>query len=79
MMATGLKANTQDMEMRIVLFLIEIERLHGIIMEKEKEIDAWKERIVEEEATHTATINELQKQFEVILQTRIVNFDFLIN
>jgi len=66
-----LRLNIQDFELRMVLFLIEIERLHGII-EKEKDIEIWKERIFEQEANHNSTIDELRKQFEIMLQNRIV-------
>lgn len=66
-----LKVKSQDLEMQIVLFMVEIERLHGIIVEKEKENDFWKEQLSEERQEHENQIQELKKQFESLLMDRL--------
>ena len=68
-----LKDTKKESELKTVLLFIEIERLHEIVVEKVQEIELWKDRIIEQEAGHTVTIDELRKQFEILLQNRIVS------
>ena len=67
-----LKDSKKESELKTVMLFIEIERLHDIVAEKVQEIELWKDRIIEQETGHTATINELKEQFEILLQNRIV-------
>ena len=68
----GFKLSLQDKDIKIVLFLIEIERLHRIIIEHENDLETWRDRILEQEATQSTIISELKRKFETMLQERIV-------
>ena len=66
-----------DLENKIILFLIEIERLGCIAFDREKEIDTWKQKYSALEINHDSQSEDLKIQFEQMLKTRIVKKNFL--
>lgn len=68
----SLRRKLQDLELRNILFIIEVDRLHSLILEKEKEIDLWSSRFAEAERVHDAQLQDIKRQFDQNLKNRLV-------
>ena len=66
-----IKAQNQDLLVKSILYMAEIERLHTIIFENEREEDMWRERVNEIENHHANQLQEHKKQAENNLRDRL--------
>jgi chromosome segregation ATPase len=71
-----LKIKIQDFENRIVLFMLEIDRLNSVVIEKDDEVDTWNQRLVDAARLHENQLNDLKRHFEHMLKNRLVGFPF---
>jgi chromosome segregation ATPase len=65
------KAKIQDSDVRLVLLMAEIERLHGVVGEKHKDVEAMAQRHTELEGTHKSAVQGLKQGFEKHLKATV--------
>jgi ATP-dependent Clp protease ATP-binding subunit ClpA len=68
-----LKSKVTDSDAKSVLFMIEIDRLHQILMAQEAEIESWNVRHEETLKTHESEHAQLKSGFENLLRSRVVS------
>ena len=68
-----MKERQQELEMKTVLYMAELERLHIIILEKESEGEVWVDRVSQIESLNSTKVQELKRQYEDILREKLVN------
>jgi len=75
-----LKMKCQDLEVKGVLLMIEIDRLYNVMEEKNREREAIKEKMVDMEANSANQLEEFKRTFENMFRSRIVNWkiDFFL-
>jgi len=66
------QSEAEDLRVKAILYMAEIERLHTIIFEIEKEEDIWRERIVELENQNAIRLEEQKVEYEDILRDKLV-------
>lgn len=62
----------QELKMKSVLLMTEIERLHSIIHEKEDQQENLRERMSEMEIENFNKIQEIKKQVEDVIREKLV-------
>jgi len=67
------QTEAEDLGVKAILYMAEIERLHTIIFEIEKEEDIWRERIVELENQNAIRLEEQKVEYEDILRDKLVS------
>lgn len=67
-----LNHQNEELKMKSVLLMTEIERLHSIIHEKEKEGDTLRETMNEIEIQNFNKIQDMKKQVENVIREKLV-------
>lgn len=67
-----LRNKINDVEVKNVMFMVEIDRLHQVLMNQEQEIESWTFRHAETIKSHESEHVQLKSGFENLLRSRIV-------
>lgn len=57
------------------MFMIEIDRLHEIVIKKENDVENWSKKFKDLERSHDMEIDGLKAHFEDMMKSRIVSGD----
>jgi len=62
-----------DSEQKIVMFMIEIERLGGIVNELQEELNLWRQQALELDGNAAKEIDDAKREYERIMSNRVEN------
>ena len=72
-----LRNKCQDLELKGILLMIEIERLENVMEEKSRERESLKDKMIDMEANNNNQLEDFKRQFENMFKSRIVNIAYV--